>query len=783
MTTEKSGPELAVQGNIKSQLDSLEEDRKKIRFQHSISELITGNFRVFESDEFVHGLILTFRKENCPEADALGDILDALMGAVLSGQSSVRERVLPVLYHASNFFLSLNHIKGIHCIYAIMLEWLRFEPETLPGSETIFKRIEECVEWLLKNEKYVEAEEAFEVFQSIQSGAIQKKPVLRGMTGKSLKYFASDENLTAMIAGYQKNDSQQKTYKDILIALGTDAVFFILEKAVETQDRSRRMALINLVVSFGDSAAPALTGCLASKPSWAVVRNIIFIFGEMGNPENYPHIAKYHDYPDERVQLETISSILKLGGDESRGRLTNALGTVNERLKLYILRMLIDKGETDEELYRALKQLAAKRSTFSFSAGTELLSSILTALKMFPSRETVRLLLEMKSDYMRGADVDQVVLLIDEALNFVEPQIRHKSQNKGNLHPTVSFDNDPAQQQMASNTIHSIEVKVQGYLRIGEKKAASAYLYEQAVAATNQRNFVVAEVLRDRLLEVNPFALTEVVKLGELIESQRSCLITSHHIDIWRELYDAMTTAEFNALYYNSTQESYKKGEIIVKSGETDNSLFFLNSGSISLSCDSGGNESFLRRVNPGNILGWEQFFSASVWTVTLKALSSVQVQVLDQQGWQKVLKESPALENTLLSYCQSFERISELVKMSGDDRRTTSRHTVNLPTRHILLDPYGQKGKKSFRGELIDLSRNGIAFTIKLANQKTSKTLLGRQIISYLEMDRAVYPEFSGVVVGVRLFDSYTQSYSVHVKLAKNIDEVQFRKLIAATS
>lgn len=776
----KSDQELGIKENIQAQLKSQEEQRRKIRFEHSLQKFVEGDLLILKNDEFLQGLTLCFGKENFPEKDTLNDILEMMVGAGLTEDYEIRKRALPVFFQAATFFTEFNQHKGILCILTIMLEWLKNETETMPGAESITKKIEECIVWLLKNENLAEAEDALTTLNKILVEDPYCSAAKKAMINKTLKKCATDENLKVLTTGYLRTKNQKELYLRLLVALQPDSVFYLLDLVAESDDKAERATLVNMISGFGSAAIGALESCLKSKPNWAVVRNIIYIIGQIGGPENYRLIEQYHGYNDERVQLETVSTTIKLGGEDKRKRLINALLVVNERLKLHILRLILEDGDQDEELYDALKKLISQRATFSFSVGTELLASIITAVKMFPLQETVNLLEVMKKDYAKGVGGAQVILIIDEAISSIRPKIRHgKKSLKGNDEYKVEFDYDPEETQAATSVMHGIEVNILKHLRMGDKKGATIYIYEQAIAATNLGNFAIAEKLRDRLLEVNPLALTEVVKLGEVIDGQRTVSITPHHIDIWQDLYERMTTKQFNALYYNCFQENYTKGDIIVNNGEIDNCLYFLNSGTISLSCESSGNEIFLKKINPGEILGAEHFFSASVWTVSLTALSAVQVNVLDQEKWKKVLKEAPELEEKLEIFCQRYEKIADLVRMSGDDRRMDSRHPLKMSTRHILLDPFGQKSKRSFRGDLIDLSRGGIAFTIKLANLKTAKTLLGRQILSYLEVGGTIYPEYAGLVVGVRVYDALNQTYSIHVKLAQSIDEADYKSIL----
>ena len=134
------------------------------------------------------------------------------------------------------------------------------------------------------------------------------------------------------------------------------------------------------------------------------------------------------------------------------------------------------------------------------------------------------------------------------------------------------------------------------------------------------------------MLEINPMALSEVIRAGEIIEEEKSSSISSNHLKIWGDLYEKMTTEEFTAMYYALRLEKYHADDVIVRSGETDTSLYFVNSGFVGIYCYHGSQEVFLKRMQPGDILGVDQFFSVSVWTVTLKAQSEVQIHVLDRR-------------------------------------------------------------------------------------------------------------------------------------------------------
>jgi Cyclic nucleotide-binding domain/HEAT repeats len=764
---------------VKQSIKNAEKQRRSLRFQHNFQELKGGGIQVLKSDEFLSDLlefVKTLREEDF-EGRSLA--LDCLKDAVVNEDVSIRERALAVLSQYSQFVHDKNDHFGVSSVMDCFYNWLLFETEVLPGSAVLCKRIEEILEWLIWKALVKDAEKMLFVLTQIHGGQIEKNPAIRGMAGTCVESLKKKSVLETLTDGYLAENEQRQHYKRILILLKSDAISYLLNRTIESHNRKERLAIIDLIKLFGDESVPALLECLKTDPSWSVARNIIFILTQIGDLDLYKHIEKYCKYPDERVQLEVLRFIAKFDGVDKNNHLINALSVVGERLKIHVLRLLTEQEVKNEDTYSAICDLADLRGSFSASIGTELLSAIITSLKYFPYADSVTVLKEMRNDYSKSLGGSHVVLLIDEALNIIEPQIRHSSREQSGIDDMVSFDADPLDKRVAFSVMNDIEKQIEWHVKKGEQKEAGSLIFDQAVSHLNKKDYIVAEMLRDRLLQVNPLALSDVIHLGELIEEHKSDSITSHHIEIWNELYEEMTSEEFSTLYYALRLENYEKGDVIVKSGETDTNLYFVNSGYLSLSCNANGTDVFLKRMQPSDVLGGDQFFSASVWTVTLKALSGVQLHVLDQSKWMEIIEAEPGIEEKLQRYCEKYKEITKLLQMSGDDRREYPRHPVCLITKNMLLDPYGKKGKRNFNGELIDISKAGLAFTIRIAKKENAKLLLGRQIITTISVNGQELSPFSGVIVGVKIHDPQMFDFSVHVKLSKKIDDKSLLKIV----
>ncbi len=127
--------------------------------------------------------------------------------------------------------------------------------------------------------------------------------------------------------------------------------------------------------------------------------------------------------------------------------------------------------------------------------------------------------------------------------------------------------------------------------------------------------------------------------------------------------------------------------------------------------------------------------------------------------------------------------RVPDLLKMSGDDRREYPRHSIILHSRSVLLDNFGKKGKRSFKGEIFDISRQGLAFTIRISSSDNARLLLGRHIMITIVIGDDELPPQNGVIVGVRLYEPIMQDYSIHVKLFKKIDKSIFKNILSVSA
>lgn len=311
----------------------------------------------------------------------------------------------------------------------------------------------------------------------------------------------------------------------------------------------------------------------------------------------------------------------------------------------------------------------------------------------------------------------------------------------------------------------------------GNTEVAKQQLYDLVVSCARKKDFANAERLRDRIYEIDPMALMEIIQSGEIIDHEKSDSISDDDLEIWARLRRSLTNDEFNALYYAMEERTFKSEQNIVSQGMANDELFFISMGSVRVSYFGGEKELFLKNLESGEIAG-ENFFNASVWTVSLTALQLTRIMVLKRTVLAQVEERHPGIESKLRDYYERTSDLNKMIKAKGMERRAHKRFKLE---RRIQLQVVDKKDRilSSFRGETSDVSRGGFSFVVRITKKENSRLLLGRTIRAGIPVPGLPDKLLRGTVIGVQAFDRILSDYSVHVKFLKELDDHNLKILL----
>jgi len=262
----------------------------------------------------------------------------------------------------------------------------------------------------------------------------------------------------------------------------------------------------------------------------------------------------------------------------------------------------------------------------------------------------------------------------------------------------------------------------------GDTNAAVKLLFKMIVQSAREKNFPKAEQLRERLLEVDPMALDEIISSAEIIEEGKSQSLDPIHMQIWSKLYDTLDTEEKNELFYSMQDLILGVNQTVFSQGKLNTNLYFINQGQLKMIYQDKAGDVLLYTLGPGQLAGQENFFSTTVCTTSLISLSNVNLKYIAKDSLLKWKKEAPALEQKLSDFCAGFPSATALLKSKKMDRRALKRVKLSGKGQIQLLNRSGEPIGKSFKGELSDISVGGLSFEIRISKEETARLLLGRR-------------------------------------------------------
>ncbi len=320
--------------------------------------------------------------------------------------------------------------------------------------------------------------------------------------------------------------------------------------------------------------------------------------------------------------------------------------------------------------------------------------------------------------------------------------------------------------------LKKIEQEIESKMEAGEKEEALHIVYNAVLSFARSKDFQKAEYLRDKIYEIDSLALTEIVESTEIIEHEKKDAIDKGHQNIFKNLYDSFAPEEGNAFFFALEEIHFSTGDYFLKQGEMNDSLYFLDKGTLKLIHQKGKEELFIKDVNPGEIGGVDSFFKTTVCTNSLIADSNGSLHFLKKSVLDSMQDKFAGMKPKIREYAQSMQNTLSALEKSGINRRVFKRLPSNGMIVFQILSSSGKAIEKVLKGRLADISGGGLSFYFTTANKKNVNLLLGRDLVM-----KFVLPEYidnsefkkKGRVLSV--LQHMHHEYSIHLKFDKIFD------------
>jgi CRP-like cAMP-binding protein len=323
--------------------------------------------------------------------------------------------------------------------------------------------------------------------------------------------------------------------------------------------------------------------------------------------------------------------------------------------------------------------------------------------------------------------------------------------------------------------------KIRELLHQNRKSEAVALIMEHIAICAGKKQFDLAEKLREWLIKIDFALLKEIIRAAEIIEEAKNASISDELLRVWYKLTKALSAEDFSSLYHVMEHRQYDNGELIVQQGEFLSALFFVNSGRIQLYSASQGGEYVLKVIGAGDIMGAETFFDISIWTMSARSLGA-DVSLLTWDRLVKLKESHPALQTKLMDFCSQFKLNDIFFNKLSTTRRQFERIKVSGKVAIALLKKMGDEIFLGTKGDLLDISKGGLAFSLRFSKKQNAIALLGQGLRVTVRTDvSAVSVHRNGIVKAVQCHDYVGNDYTIHMEFGEELSSAEVSQVIGS--
>ncbi len=770
------GKQFLGQEKAKALLESGEWERRAKRVQAGLSSILQGNLEVLENEEIVQYLPISIERliENSKD-DVAAAIIEILAKEFVKEAEKGEDRLGLCMSAIGDNLIRLKKWAWLENLALPFVAWLKKVEKGDEACENILKLLHKIMLHAWKSGRDARADRILKVMHSIRKGILGKPPEVKKLVAEVLDQ-SYDRALLEKLLEQAFAESADQSSKARLSRQGVYAAKFLIEQLLESEIISERMRLLDILSDMGGVLPPILAERLLEPMAWHGKRNLIKLMAETGSEEYVEEVIRYVNHDDLRIQKETFMCLYKISGERRKEVLLEVLAMTSEQVMVQAVKALTSYN--DDDVATELVGLLKNRDNFTLEVRSPLVIQVCQHLGHCSPEIAFEPLKEFQKTRGKGETrkLDgRVWDVVDDALSQL------KSSQRATMASQQSLPSGATAQLSVTDFPEESEAR---YLfEKGRREKALEVLMRLIAKLARLKLFDQAEELREWLIKEEPSALGEIIKAAEIIEEEKHSAIDKGHMAIWSQLYDVLTPEEFNVFYYALEHQHYGTDEPIAEQGDTQSCLFFVNSGRIKLFYMSHGNEILVKTIGPGEVMGVNSFFDASVWTINASSINRVEVSILRFSKIPQWEVEYPALVPKLRDFCAQPESLQEFIQKTRQDRRKEKRLPVSGTFTAVFYGQEGEKVQLSVKGELADVSAGGVSFLLRISQKTRARLLLGRKV--RLSLPSAGAGErictAAGTVVAVKSLQSIDNDYSLHVAFDQALDPGKLQDVVRA--
>jgi len=205
-----------------------------------------------------------------------------------------------------------------------------------------------------------------EILEMFRRHAVEKPESIQGVAGECLLSFNSSRVAVAAAAALEhcSTDSLERALS-FVTQLGSQCIPKFIELYAWEEYPSKKTALLNALVGFGQGVLEEACDCLEGAPVY-MVRNLLLLIQKIGGGQSLAHVRALLTHESAAVRMDALVTLLELKDPDVALYLRRALMAIEikESLHAIFLAGFYQVFDVVEELSKMIRLLPVSRKTF-----------------------------------------------------------------------------------------------------------------------------------------------------------------------------------------------------------------------------------------------------------------------------------------------------------------------------------------------------------------------------------------------------------------------------------
>jgi len=342
MLKSEKGEQLQTRIRERKEQEKTQKQEYKTKLLAGINSLIKGEKTAFQDKELMQTLPATVTQMFSKGQERIVEVIsDRLCEGLNIKVAAVRADVANALASSLEKFPEPFRQNTITRLMPKLIHWISRKTSLTPAVEKIARYLIEKAKELIKNNQFVQSEQILKAFHSVRYGKSQREETFREFIGKMLEAIADNDILEHLLKEFRFNqENKREQASRTMVFLAEYAADPLLNLLKDSQHRSERARILQLISDIGPAALPALIQRIQEGKPWFFMRNLILLFGKVGNESHLEMVKPFLVYDDYRVQREVLNCIYSIGGNQRESIFSAILSDAGDQLKADAVGML-----------------------------------------------------------------------------------------------------------------------------------------------------------------------------------------------------------------------------------------------------------------------------------------------------------------------------------------------------------------------------------------------------------------------------------------------------------